>query len=172
MFIYLQMIETDEDKSRFEQIYLKHRGLMFNCAIRLLRNRQDAEDAVHQAFLSIAKNISKVSDVDCPQTRSFCVIITERKAIDIIRQRNKVLDTDFDENIAGVYVPPPGDSGLADAMAALPPRYRQALLLRFDNGYSTWEMASILGMSRGAVQKLLWRAKEELRKRLEEDESE
>ena len=48
---YLQMLDTPEEKIRFEQIYLKYRGLMYQVADGILHNRQDAEDAVHNAFL-------------------------------------------------------------------------------------------------------------------------
>ena len=47
MLIYLQIIETDEDKSKFEQIYEAYRGLMFHAAFKVLTHEQDAEDAVH-----------------------------------------------------------------------------------------------------------------------------
>lgn len=50
MLIYLQMIESEADKSKFEQLYLKYRSLMLRVAMRILHNEQDAEDAVHQAF--------------------------------------------------------------------------------------------------------------------------
>ena len=53
MLIYLQMIESEEDKSKFEAIYNKYRYLMFSVANRVLNNQYDAEDAVHQAFISI-----------------------------------------------------------------------------------------------------------------------
>ena len=51
MLIYLQIIETDEDKSKFEQIYETYRGLMFHTAFKVLTHEQDAEDAVHHAFV-------------------------------------------------------------------------------------------------------------------------
>ena len=65
-------------------------------------------------------------------------------------------------------VPPPDDA-LATAIAGLPPRYREILLLRYDNGYTTREIAKIMGMSRETAQKTLWRAKTELGKRLEKE---
>ena len=52
MIVYLQMIDTPEDRSKFEQLYLEYRGLMFHAANQILHNEQDAEDAVHQAFLT------------------------------------------------------------------------------------------------------------------------
>lgn len=45
MLIYMMMLETPEEKSLFEQIYLEYRGLMFHVAYEILHNEQDAEDA-------------------------------------------------------------------------------------------------------------------------------
>ena len=50
MIVYLQIIETAEERSKFEQLYLEYKGLMFHVAFDILHNEQDAEDAVHQAF--------------------------------------------------------------------------------------------------------------------------
>ncbi len=44
MIIYLQMIESDEDKSKFEQLYIMYKGLMFHVAMKILKNEFDAED--------------------------------------------------------------------------------------------------------------------------------
>ncbi|MBM6722656.1 hypothetical protein [Pseudoflavonifractor phocaeensis] len=60
MIVYLQMIDTPEDRSKFEQIYLEYRGLMFHVANEILHNEQDAEDTVHQA-LSMWQKIWKKS---------------------------------------------------------------------------------------------------------------
>lgn len=62
------MLETPEEKSLFEQIYLEYRGLMFHVAYEILHNEQDAEDAVHQAFVKIAENIKKLM-IRCVQKR-------------------------------------------------------------------------------------------------------
>lgn len=58
---------------------------------------------------------------------------------------------------------------MADALAKLPARYREVLLLRFDNGYSTKEIAKMMDMTEGSMQKLIWRAKDALRKQLDMD---
>ena len=62
MLIYLQMIDTPEERSKFEQIYLEYKGLMFHVAYDILHNEQDAEDAVHQAFVKVAENIKKIGE--------------------------------------------------------------------------------------------------------------
>ena len=44
MLIYLQMIETPQDKSKFEAIYEEYYGLMYHTAYKYLKHEQDAED--------------------------------------------------------------------------------------------------------------------------------
>lgn len=169
MLIYLQMIESEEDKSKFLAIYNQYRYLMFSVANKILENQYDAEDAVHQAFVSIIDNLNKIGNVDCPETKSYIVIITEHKAIDIIRSRKHLAGEEMLDTLHGMDIPLPGDNGLADAMAKLPARYREVLLLRFDNGYNTKEIAKMMNMTEGSMQKLIWRAKEALRKQLDMD---
>lgn len=166
MLIYLQMIEADEDKSKLEQLYIKYRGLMYRIAYGFLHSEHDAEDAVHQAFLSIIENFKKISEVECQKTKAFCVIAVERKALTMIRNRKKIAD-EYEIELDGVEFPMPGDSDLADAMARLSGRYREVILLRFYFGYTTKEIADILEISHAAVLKLIWRAKQALAKLLE-----
>ena len=59
MMIYLQTIDTAEDRSKFEQLYEQYKQLMFYTAFQILKRPQDAEDAVHHAFLSIAEIFQK-----------------------------------------------------------------------------------------------------------------
>lgn len=51
MLVYLQMIETEEDRHKFEIIYRAYRDELFTLANRILNNEHDAEDAVHYGFL-------------------------------------------------------------------------------------------------------------------------
>ena len=142
---------------------------MFYVARKILNNQQDAEDAVHQAFVSIIENLEKISDVDCPKTRSYIVIIVERKAIDLMRKNEKVVSMELYDEATGVEISLPGDDGIADAFAKLPARYREVLLLHYDNGYSTNEIAQLFQMKRSTVQKLLWRAKNALHDMLDKE---
>lgn len=172
MLIYLQMIENSADKSKFEQIYNTYRGLMFYIANHIVHNSADAEDAVHQAFLSILENLQKIKEVKSPKTKSYIVIITERKALDIIRAQKRTVDYDFDNSTFGIDIPLPGDNGLADAMTKLPAKYREILLLRYAHGYNTRELSQIFHTTAAAAQKMLWRAKRLLGDFLEQEEDE
>lgn len=168
MLIYLQMMEGEEERTLFEQVYLRYRGLMFCVANRILRNDRDAEDAVQEAFVSLAENISKISEAECPKTRAYVVTIAENKAIDQYR-RKRHLAEGLDERAVGIPAPQDGDGSLAAAIARLPARYRAVILLRYDGGYTGAETAKMLGLSQSAVQKLEQRAKARLKKMLEEE---
>lgn len=168
MLIYLEMIETENDKEKFEQLYYKYRNLMYYVAHEVTKNQHDAEDAVQQAFLSIIENLEKVDSVSSSRTRSFVSIIAEHKAVDIVRKRRPVLELVKAENELATYLPDDGDE-LLQAMAKLPKRYQNILLLHYHNGYSAHELSKMLGMSLSAVRKTIWRAKEALRKMLPEE---
>lgn len=169
MMVYLSLLSNPEEQSKFTALYTRYHLLMLRAARRLLRDEADAEDAVHQAFLSVLSNLEKISEIDCPKTRAYLVIIVERKAIDLLRQQKRVTELD-EETERGLCVPPPGDGGLADAMASLSAPYREVLLLRYYHGYSVREIAALLHDRESAVQKRLQRAKNALRDKLREME--
>lgn len=141
MLAYLSMIESESDKSLFEQLYVRYKGLMYHIAYRILKNREDSEDAVHQAFVSIAKNIKKITEVECPKTYGYIVTIIERKSIDSLRANKNIISIDFQEFEPGIEILPPEEDGLADAIAKLRPRYREVILLYYAYGYKTSEIA-------------------------------
>lgn len=169
MLIYLQAIESERDKLRFEELYLTYRGLMFYVANQILKNEQDAEDAVHLAFVSLAERVDSVPNNLGPQTRALVVTVAERKAIDLYRakRRHPLIDIDelplsYGENEIEL------NGTLANAMAALAPRYREVLLLRYYNGYRDREIAGFLGISPANVRQIAARAKKKLAEMLAE----
>ena len=97
MLIYLSIIETEENKSKFEQIYKKYKQIMFFVANMILKDEYLAEDAVHQAFLRIIDNLDKIYKIDCHKTKGFIVIIVENIAIDFYRKRKREKTISFDQ---------------------------------------------------------------------------
>ena len=169
MLIYMAMIDSPDDQAKFEKIYHKYRYLMLHVAKQILQNHHDAEDAVHQAFISIIENIDKISEIDSPKTRSFIVIISKRKAIDLLRQNNRRQTVELNEDITGIEMPFDLDNPIAAAIAKLPAQYRDVLLLRFDNGFTTKEIASMMNITDSGVRKLIARAKRALQEMLEKE---
>lgn len=144
-------------------------------ANRILGDTLDTEDVVHESFLKIIKIIDQIDNPKCPKTRSLVVTIVERTAIDHYRRRKKLRTVDIDEYI---NVPNPKNiesihqkTDLAVAMATLPTKYREVLLLRYDNGFSETEVAQLLSLSQENVHKIIYRAKKKLAKALESMEA-
>lgn len=168
VLFFLQAMESPSDRARFETLYLAYRGLMFHAANRILQNERDAEDAVHQAFLKLAEHIADVPQELGPQARTLAVTVAERKAIDLYRAKRRRPTADLDELPLSYDQPLPSDGTLAGAMAALPPRYREVLLLKYYNGYDNGEIAEFLDTTPENVRQIIVRAKKKLASELRE----
>ena len=68
VIIYLQMIDSPGNRSKFEILYYTYRDIMYQAAFKILHNEHDAEDAVHQAFLKLAEIIDNVDGTLCART--------------------------------------------------------------------------------------------------------
>lgn len=175
MPIYLSLIESDSERSKFEIIYTAYKNLMLYHANRILGDQKDSEDVVHESFLKIINILEKIDEPKCPKTRCLVVTIVERTAIDLYRHRQRNRSVVWDEE----YVNMPsmsqmdaihGKIDFAAAIAALPTKYRELLLLRYDSGFSENEVAMLMNMSQENVHKTIQRAKNRLAKILEGQE--
>lgn len=158
----LAMVEGPEEQSKFRALAARYERLMFHVARQILPNEQDAEDAVQEAFLAIAKNFSKIFAVDSPKTKAFVVIVTESKAIDIARKNARQGQQVPLEDLPGLSVQTQGEDGLTQCILRLPARYRAWIQLHYAQGYTAEETAEILGLSKEAGYKLGQRAKQRL----------
>jgi len=163
MLIYLQMIETPEDKTKFETLYTEYKEWMGTIAFSILNNKHDAEDAVHNAFVKIAENIKKVDDPHSKKTRSYIVTIIETKAIDIYRKKQRHPEVPISEEDMGIHFDYSNCGNLARCIAQLPPRQRAVLTLKYRHGYSNQEIAKILKISVHNAIKIDQRAKANLK---------
>ena len=160
MLVYLTLIARPRNRARFEELYTRYGGLMHHVAMGILKDEKDAEDAVHEAFLAIARHMNMVGDVNDPRTKAYVVTIAQRKAIDLYRQRNRHLGAHLEEG--DLTTVPETDHGLARCILMLPDRDRQFVLLKFDQGYTTKEIADMMGLTLAAARKVEQRAKARL----------
>ena len=173
LMLYISMIDGSEEKRKFEQLYLAHKQTMYYVAFSILKNAQDAEDAVHKAFLRLMVRIEKINDVYGRETRSYLVVITQCAAIDIYRKRkiSRVLSYDEVEN----YIPSNMESDFNEkasiicAVNKLSINDSVVLKLRYSYGHSNAEIASILQITEDSVRQRISRAKKRLAKRLAEE---
>ena len=74
---YLALLDTAEDKSRFEELYLTYRQDMYKTAFAILRSPQSAEDAVHEAFMIVIGKLNKISE-KYPDNMEICKEILKK----------------------------------------------------------------------------------------------
>ena len=153
----------------FASLVARHSQLMFRVAFSLLRNTQDAEDAVQEAFLKLYRGEGwKRMDNE----KAFLARTVWRVALDRLP---KGREQSFDES-AGDFESlgdSPETSALRSAQAlrlrrmidSLPVELRQVLLLSAIEELNSREIAGLIGIPEGTVRTRMMRAREELRQR-------
>ena len=166
---YLQMLDTPEEKIRFEQIYLKYRGLMYHVADGILHNRQDAEDAVHNAFLKIIKKFSKFQDAPAKDLARQIVAIARNEALSLLRKQKDTAPLEDWEGFAETAEKVSDYHALVDSFACLPQTYRAVMEMKLLLGYSDGEIAATLDLSKKAVSVRISRGRQLLREIVERE---
>ena len=159
--IYLMMIESDEDKNKFEILYEKYRNLMYKVAFNVVKDEYFAEDAVHDTFVKIAKNMSEIGDVEDKKTRNFIMVVTKNTALDSYRKRTESADS-AEEDYEGST-----ENRVLDIIRNMSDGYKNVFLLKYVNGLSNGEIADVLGITEATIRKRLSRGKEIIENTLE-----
>lgn len=173
LMLYMSLIETEEEKVKFEKIYVQYRKLMYVCAKEILHSDHLAEDAVHEAFLKIAKYLDKI-EFPCNKTKRFVVIVVENAAKDIYRKEKHRMHLDLEAIETSYHFPViDGVEEMTDvekAILKLPLTYRQIFQMKYAWGFPNKEIAQILNMKEGTLRQRIMRGKGILREILKEME--
>ncbi len=97
MLVCLSMFESDEERVSFQAIYEENYLKMYHVALGILKCQMDAENAVHEAFLCIAENYKKYSQISGSKMAGLCVTIVKHKSIDALRKRNHLSDEQVED---------------------------------------------------------------------------
>ncbi len=168
LMVYLEVLDTPEEKVRFEELYRKYRGAMFRAASRVLRNDQDAEDAVHNAFLRIIKTFSRFQNTPVKDLAPLVVVIARNEAVSLLRKRRDAAPLEDWNAFAETAESVSDYHALVETFARLPLLYRAALEMKLA-GYSDGEIASKLCLTKTAVSTRLSRGRRFLRNIVEQE---
>lgn len=155
------------DSSAFKRLLLPHYRRMYATAMTILRNSDDASDAVQEAFTRLWEKRDDLPNIDNPE--AYCVTTIKRICIDRIRRSslpiNEVtedtllISDDSDEladNRESLQL-------VAHLMNSLPEQQRYVLQLRAFDDCSLEEIESITGLTGVNVRTLLSRARRRMR---------
>ena len=154
----------------FEEVVLPHLHQAYNLARWLTRNEQDAEDVVQEAYLRALRFYRHFRGGD---VRPWLLKIV-RNTYYTWRQQNRIqqsaeLDDDFARedqffgNPEELAIQNSSSQLLRKALEALPPRFRELLVLRELQGMSYQEISEVMEVPIGTVMSSLSRARARLR---------
>src|SRR5262245_7864215 len=131
--------------AQMAEIYDRHGAAMFRVARTLLRSRPDAEDAVQEVFLGLARSPASLRRIENVRAYLFAAL---RHAVARIaaRRKNETLVDEPPAPDAVALI----DADIADTLerglATLPLEQREVLTLKIDGGLTFAEIAAVLGI--------------------------
>lgn len=159
------------DRQAFDEIVVRHGPFVLRVAARLVRDPSAAEDLAQEAMVR-AWSEARRFDAHRARFTTWLYRIVVNLCIDYRRRRRpEPLPDDFDpadpaataDEMLGAHE---RRVALGGALQDLPATQRAALTLTYDEGLSGAETARVLGLTVKAVERLLARARTELRERL------
>ena len=162
------------DVNAFGQLVKRYDTRLFRIAQHVTHNREDAEDAVQEAFLKAFRNLSKFQEKS--QFSTWLIRITVNESLMKVRKqrytREIPIESDSHEEIEVVdWSPNPEQlyrtselrNVLRSQLQELAPSLRVAFILRDIEGLSSEEAARVLEITVDALKARLWRARLKLR---------
>ena len=170
------------DEAAFKQIVESSQGLVYNTALGIVQNPEDAEDVAQEVFVQLYESIKGFKGES--KLSTWLYRITVSKAMDHLRKRKRKKRFAFVQSLFGVndelvHDPPdfvhPGVTldnkekakELFKAINGLPEKQKAAFTLNRVEGLSYQEISEIMKLSVASVESLLHRARKNLRKTLE-----
>jgi RNA polymerase sigma-70 factor (ECF subfamily) len=170
------------DVSAFEQLVGRYDRKLLRIAQHVTHNREDAQDAVQEAFLKAFQHLAQFREDS--QFSTWLIRITVNQSLMKLRKQRSVREVSLDEDFqtdgdilpieVADWAPNPEEryraSELRDILAKmledLQPILRTVFVLRDIEGLSIVETAEVLDLTHTAVKARLWRARLQLRERL------
>jgi len=170
------------DDGAFKRIVESKKDLVYNTALGLLQNVEDAEDIAQEVFIKVYESIHQFKGESAFSTWLYRIAVT--KSLELIRSRKRKKRFAFITSLLGEnnelrHDPPefihPGvqlDNKersviLFKSITKLPENQRIAFTLHKVEGIPYQEIAEIMSLSVSAIESLIHRAKANLRKDLE-----
>lgn len=149
--------------SRFETLVRAYSAQLYRYAYWLCRDRFGAEDLVQETFARAWSSLSGLREDHAAKNWLYTILRNEHARL----FERKRLPIDDEQDLDSLVDPKLGSAHEAfemrEALHALPPSYREPLLLQVMGGFTCEEIAKMMDLSEGAVMTRLSRARLALR---------
>lgn len=171
------------DEAAFKTIVETWQSMVYNTALGIVQNAEDAEDIAQETFVQVYQSVSSFKGES--KFSTWLYRITIAKALDHERRKKRKKRFAFVKSLFGeeseVVVHPPdfhhpgvildkkeNAAELFAAIAGLPENQRIAFTLHKVDGLSYQEVSEVMDTSVSSIESLMHRAKTNLRKKLED----
>lgn len=177
--VRLMRLVAGGDTSAFEKVIERHQALVAGTAARMLGSNSDVEDIAQQVFIRVWKSAHRY--VPRAKFTTWLLKITRNLVFNELRRAKRRAQVPLQSEPGAEEIPlkdetnPAPDASLLEeelqraieeAIMQLPESQRMALVLRRYEQLSYEEIAEVLDLSVPAVKSVLFRARTELRSRL------
>lgn len=158
--------DKSSDGKKLGEMYEKYKNRMYITACRILGDPYRAEDAVHDAFVAISKNLGKIDDTDSVAAASYCIKAAKNTAYNMVKKQKKETVTDV-LDFSGEVTDDAFDEIctkenfrlVVKAVKEIDEKYRDVLSLYYFNELTISEIAISLSRKENTVKQQLARGR-------------
>lgn len=163
---YLVLIEDDAKKKIFEDLYNNNKRKMLYVAKSVLHDDFEAEDAVHDAFIGIARNIHVIENADSDTAVAYLACAVRHACYTIINKKKKLgtvsselIDMYPEDRFMNLVNNIEKADMIENALKKIDFIYSDTIALYYGCDMTTETIAGILGCSEAAVRQRLSRGR-------------
>lgn len=165
------------DEEAFEEIYRRFADMVYNVALRMSNDPDEAADLTQDIFLRIYRHLGKFRGKSSLKTWIYRVALNQCRSGLGRKRRNEPLSEETERTLSDPGRGPEqhaladdAQQRVAEALAQLPSPFVEAVTLCDLEGLSYQEIADVLNVRIGTVRSRIARGRERLRRILEESE--
>ncbi len=146
--------------------YERHFGMVYQICLLMMKNTHDAEDAAQNVFRKAMEQTQPFRDPE--HEKAWLIVTAKNECRNQLKHwwRSRRSDSEALESLTWEQ---PEDRQVWDQVAALSKPHRLVLYLHYYQGYTTGEIAGILGENSSTVRSRLVQARKKLKLKLEEN---
>lgn len=164
------------DANAFEELVLKYEKTVYNLALRMVGDRDDASDMTQEAFIKAYGSLSSFRGDS--KFSVWIYRITTNVCLDFLRSKSRKqqvsLTVSDDDEDAQLDIPDPkadpeqqlikkiSMQSVEEGLKTLPDKQRQILVMRELGGMSYAEIGAVLSLEEGTVKSRIFRARKRL----------
>lgn len=165
------------DANAFEELVLKYEKTVYNLALRMVGDRDDASDMTQEAFIKAYGSLSSFRGDS--KFSVWIYRITTNVCLDFLRSKSRkqqvsLTVSDDDDEDAQLDIPDPSSDpeqqlmqkmsmqSVEEGLKTLPDKQRQILVMRELGGMSYAEIGAALSLEEGTVKSRIFRARKRL----------